>query len=377
MAQILKEVYFNDGEGIDVVDFNNMQRFQSARLIDAILGGLATQENEDIPTAALAQVYSIGNGGAVWADPAVTRKVRFAEGMILAPAAATPTIDGNSPKMLGYYMKEADVSNLVRPAVANPGDERWDILSVLLAESTGDSETRDSEDAVTDAKTSSSIAKRRRVTATFTWTSSAESASPSEPSTPAGELKLCAVLVKEGMTTFGPNAFDMRDYRIPLGRTSHCTLCADSAPILFNSATYSVNSNASMPPHNNVVTNGGGGTERAEQYFTSPVRNAAKRLRDIYIRGRAGTTANHTLNLRADGATGTPTVLHTSNAIVPTSLGWAQFAPTIPIWSNGNTAGYAAEKASASPGLLNLEWEVNTGEAGAQLHEVLWRYYGL
>lgn len=364
---ILKEVLFNDGEGVVHTDVNNVQRFANSLLLDAVVGPLCGTEGAGGPLDSVC--YAIKNGGAVYAHGSNAREVRFQEGTILV-AAGTSTPDGNAPNLRPFYMTEDDVSTKQRPvATVNP---RWDILSVRIAESSGDSATRHFKDAVTGALTSQSIAKRLNWTATFTWTQGTEDASPTEPSTPAGDVKICAVKITPAMTTFNSDT-DMRDYRVPLGSSKIRSMVRDcGAPELLNSATYS---DANSLYYRDIDTNGG--AKEANQLVGSPLSDCHHRLERIEIFGEAGTSANHELTLLGsrDGFLGG---IWTSNSIVPTTYGISVFqqGSNPPLWANGYSAGYAAFVAGLDQGLFLL-WAIANGEASAQLGEVIWRYHGL
>lgn len=370
MADIsMKEVNFTNGEALETTDLNNISRFLDTFICDGILGPLCTGEQNSQPTPL--GMYAVRNGGAVYRHAANNREVRFAEGVIMGTPSPQPTIDGNTPKLFVYYMKEGDVATKQRPAAAvNP---RWDVLSVAFAEATGDNESRDFEDAVTGALSTQSVAKRRKVTATFTWTIGVEAATPAEPATPAGQYKLCAVRVTPGMTLFDMANHDLRDYRTPCGYRGFPQLATDvSGPVGINGGTAVFTAVTSAPGIYVIDTDNGGGTERTEQFYRCPISASASRVTGLLVKGKATATAAHTLNLQGHGG-----ILISSVAVVPTVAGWGTFPITIPIWSNGFTAGYAAELQGLTPSTLYLEWEVGLNENAAQAHEVMWGIHGL
>lgn len=352
---ILKEVFFNDGEALDTADLNNLQRFHNALLSDGAVGGLAGPDSVETPESG--HFYAISNGAAAFAR-AGAREVGFAEG--LGGISTSATITGDAPKFLLFYVKEADISNRTRPAPAvNP---RWDILSVSFAEATGDNESRDFKDGVTGALSTQSIPKRRRVVPTFTWTSGVENVSPTEPATPPGEVKICAVLVPVAAVPFSPAAMDLRDYRMPLGRRSIARY--PTAIFNFNGAASAIATVGGNPP--GVMLSIGGGAERSESFFFPGHQDAVHRVVGISLLGVADVSANHQIKVRSDVSPGVSTSdFYTSAAIVPTSIGWASASMPIPVWSNGFTAGYAAVRAGLSPRRVWGQWVCSGTETGS------------
>ncbi len=370
---ILKEVKFNAGEGIDVVDFNNMQRFQTALLADAFLGQICGNDSETVPDTSVP--YAVGNGGACYAGGS-NREVLFAEGTIMQSLSST--ITGDAPKLLTYYLKNADVGGNVRPAAAvNP---RWDILTVVLAEADGDAELRDFEDAVTDAKTSSSLNKRRRVTATFTWTQGVEAATPTEPATPGGSVKLCAVLVTPAMTVFSAENFDLRDYRVPIGRCRQRSTIHEKSFVNSGGATSNMASSAVFQGINIIVTSGG--AEQTDLCFICPVNSAVHRVTGLMVTAKADFTANYRVRVQSVGPTGVTHTFYDDSSTIGT-IDAAHPIPLFagsnpPVWANGNTAGYAAQVANVGWRRLHLLIEVTTGAGSetAYLTDVIWNLRG-
>lgn len=192
MSTIIKEVLFNDGEGLDFGDLNNAQRFERAYLMDLLLGGLLRGAEPGV-TPETDKLYAIGMGGAA-KFTANAREVSNEAGLIIQCTGVA--FDGSDPKVLAYYV---DAAELLQVVDTEPGgNPRIDIISVKLEQESAVSTTRDFEDAVTRAKTSTSFSKQRRVKITKTYTKGTPAASPSEPAVPAGHVKWCSVRIASG-----------------------------------------------------------------------------------------------------------------------------------------------------------------------------------
>jgi len=393
--KIPKQVLFSDGEALRSDDFNDLQKLIQAYVADGVLSMLGYSDDTSAIPSGLEQASAVGNGGAVFVDEATNLTVDFAPGMIGQHSGAAVT--GDTPAMLWYYMEAADVPDKTRPvATTNP---RWDILTVQLTEADGSSENRDFKDAITGALSTQSFNKRRRVTATFTWTQGTEAASPVEPAVPAGQVKLCAVKVPTAAAVFSPfgsglDSSELRDYRVPVGFTTyrdggHADTYFGTGTITFNASVFG------KPPFFNMDVDVG---EFAYGHWWCPVSSPTHRLKKITMRGEGPDTTAHEFILGDGNATGNlwpnPGFWGAPNSGYESMPRPEQdFNDFPPVWCNGYAAGYAAAVHSlyldsgATTGFLNeigpqelfLRHEIQPPSVDGiyEVHEVHWEIWGI
>lgn len=223
MSGIVREVLFNDGEGLDFGDLNNAQRFARAFACDVLQGqNLRTYDPECVGlTSAL---YAIGMGGTAWPTLAA-RTVSNREGTILQYLSTT---DGSDATILAYYLTGGEL--LTQLDAGDATNPRYDIISVKLDQVEGTSTTRDFEDATTRAKTSSATNKRRDVVLTKLVTKGTPAGSPSVPATPAGYVRWALLYVPATFNAAfvttgedgsgGPRGLHDDRYPVPRGGTA-------------------------------------------------------------------------------------------------------------------------------------------------------------
>jgi hypothetical protein len=221
-----KRVLFNDGEGLVHDDLNNMQAFNSARLLDQYLSELRrnghmtfAEINSHDPELSCGQsvfdtsklIFALTAGGGFIIPGGSSRQIRNREGTILQWTAAP---DGDEEKLLSYRLAENEV-NLTLD-VGDATHPRIDIIEVKLELVDGDSESRDFKDAVTGGLSTISTDKTRRVSATIQVKKGTPAATPSHPNTTSGFASLGAVHVPATHNAVFPRA-NLMDTRFPLG----------------------------------------------------------------------------------------------------------------------------------------------------------------
>lgn len=335
MPNIFKEVLFNNGEGIAFEDENNLQRFLYAMINDGILSHSQQHSPIDVGGMSAGHLYAIGNSAAVYAG-ASNRQSRYRRGMIFQRIdPAVPT--GDDAKVLGYYFSESEADHVHAAAVTNP---RWDLVSIGLFYANADTQTRDFKDAVTGLITGQSFSKQRRVAATITVTPGAENASPVEPALPAGHVKIAALRVSPGMTTFDPTT-DIRDYRMPLGPST----VVDVPGMQW----------AHQPAQENIASDNGQLSLVAAANATAicTLGGSAKRLVTVGLGRVTGTTAPSVFDLVRISSIATRTTLRDLLPIYAGAVGYTEFdvlaSHGTPLWSNGFAAGYANSRVTGVP----------------------------
>lgn len=220
MAQpIVKEMLFSNGEGIDNADFNGLQRYLSARINDiSLIPHLRGSGNEWAVTADQTQLYVLGAGAPPFAEVA-NRRVVCDEGALVWVNSSVP--DGSAPVVLIHWVSYADIDVTIDVGGVQ---DRYDVISVKVEEeanNAADQESRDFKDATTGVITSQSLYKKRRTKLTVQVTKGVEGASPTEPATPSGFKKWCAVKVPAAFNApFTQMETYFRDYCVPADRRS-------------------------------------------------------------------------------------------------------------------------------------------------------------
>jgi hypothetical protein len=326
-----QEVLLNDGEGIHHGDINLLQRYMHSFFLDGYLAQLGRVAVSDLG-ALTTHCYAVGFSGAPYGHASTNRTSRNLGGLILQRLGSSQP-SGDDPQFLAYYIDADEAGFLHDTAAANP---RWDIITVKLEQTdsdTADNATRDYEDAATGAITSETFVKKRKVKATITVTKGTEAASPTEPATPAGHVKLAAFRVTVGMTTFNAKT-DIRDYRMPLGFAEEWIPGRDTSHA---SAQWTTDTATG------ALTNVAGG---AHQAISWPRANMSRARRVIGLGLGISTLSSttHTMDLgRVDPWTGFTSVesltLNVGNGY--RAQGWSTFEPALPLWTNGYAAGYA------------------------------------
>jgi hypothetical protein len=205
---IIKEVYFNDGEGLDYRDLNNVQRFLSSQLWDCAIGTEARVEERDQSISGA--LVCVGNGGYPYVV-GVSMDVAIAAGVIVH--FTTSTIDGTTPIMIPYRLTNAEYSFTI--AASHATLERYDVIQARIIADPGTSETRDFKDATTGVLSSQTFNKRLNSVCTMSVVTGTNAAvgTATEPSVTSGYVKLATVYVAPTVTSIAKSA--IRDYRLP------------------------------------------------------------------------------------------------------------------------------------------------------------------
>jgi len=224
-----KEVLFNDGEGVDLADFNNLQRFLRsqlhdtfgviARIDDVVRNGTDIAPHNDAP-----YIFCVAHSGAPYPG-ASARQITNLPGVIYQQTGSG-IISGDDPEFTSYYLAQGEMLSTL--AIGDATNPRWDILSVKIDHLAGDSESRAFEDATTHVVTSQSMNKRRNVRLQFQITQGTPAADPAEPVTPAGYSKVCAILVPANHNAVIDPA-NIVDYRLPIGLSTYEITAAELA----------------------------------------------------------------------------------------------------------------------------------------------------
>lgn len=242
-----KGILWNDGEGIEHGDLNVTSRYPEARLFDQVIR--ATAGNARAATDQLAQLtvspapflYALGGGQGYIVPGAVALQTTVRGGVIFQQVGG---VDGNAPTFLPYTM--VDGSFTLTHAIGDATNPRIDVIEVKLELVDSDTATRDFEDATTEALTTSTPAKTRRVFATFQIKAGTPAASPTYPALTAGFAALGAVLVPATHNAVFTALAHMRDLRLPL-RVRHVDVFP--ADFVSDGSTWSHSPNTALATH--------------------------------------------------------------------------------------------------------------------------------
>lgn len=211
----VQEVLFNDGEGIDLADLNNAQRFTRAQLWDLVVGGHA-RSSEAVYGASTSRLHAIGPAAAPVAS-VTSRTVTAISDGTLAQRIPFVTIDGADPKLIAYHAIAAELTTTFD--VGDATHPRIDLISVRLEHigtDVADEEARIFKNYSTGGLSTMNLVKRRKVRMTKTVTKGTPAASPTTPATPSGHVAWCTVLVPASHNAVIDPA-NIRDHRYPIG----------------------------------------------------------------------------------------------------------------------------------------------------------------
>jgi hypothetical protein len=212
-------VLYSDGEGIVLSDMNDMQTRMMARLGDLFMGGYeheSTGEPERIwtsPGSGLCLVPRAGGAFPYAVSPTVNLTVGIFQGWVCQDNSGGPASpDGDDATVLSAFVPSN--ASFFTMATADGSNPRLDLIQMKLEEIDDDSVSRDYEDAVTRAKSSSSINTSRRVQATFSVKTGTPAADPSPPTPDSGYAQWAIIRVPTSAT--GLNYDDIFDMRFPM-----------------------------------------------------------------------------------------------------------------------------------------------------------------
>lgn len=199
---------WNDGEGLTSADLINMQRLLQVRLTDERF------------FSRMVEVYSAGPNGLDSYDTAVGTALFgqniFSFGAGLTPKGSTLTVTGSAglamveevastePKegandydriMDQFYWDNGTVATLNANA---SGNDRYDLVSIDIAEAAGTATARDFKDGTTGVLSSNTPNKRVALSPTWTVTEGTPAGSPTIPALPANNKRWAAFRVPNG-----------------------------------------------------------------------------------------------------------------------------------------------------------------------------------
>jgi len=177
-------VLFNDGEGIDHADFNTLQQMIRAQVADTVWSMRAKSAELLYVPNLNSQVWIPTGSHALPHGGASNLQVVNTPGMI-AQYTTVSDPDGATPHMLQYWLAANDISVIVNAADAtNP---RIDLIVVKLIDGNATSSvSKDFQDALTGAVTSTSFNKRTSTSLTVSYVAGTAAASPTAPAIPTG-----------------------------------------------------------------------------------------------------------------------------------------------------------------------------------------------
>jgi hypothetical protein len=221
-TDLFKRVLYNNGEGADVQDFNNGGGYAEARLFDQVLragsgnarGGAIGQDPDLRTTLSTAPfLYALSAGAGYIVPGAGAREITVRAGTILQQVGAT---SGDAASLLPFTM--ADAAFTLTHAIGDATNPRVDVIEVKLEYVDGNTESRIVEDPPPSGLQSvQTIAKKRRIQATFQIVQGTPAATPAYPTLTAGFAALGAVLVPATHNAVFTALAHLRDLRIPIG----------------------------------------------------------------------------------------------------------------------------------------------------------------
>lgn len=332
---IIKEVLFNDGEGLTYGDLTNIQRFASAKLQDVLLHKLATRGANGTPETDSVYCWAFGDGAFPYCS---------ATPMVVTNNVGTlchvkdVTVTGSSPKMLIYHVATDELLTTVNAAHATLN--RIDSIFLSLSESNGDSESRDFKDAVTGALSTTPLNKKYNVSCTKSYvpgTGTSLAATPVPMAAPSGYMRWCDIYVPAVAASLTPG--NLRDQRFPLGhQTVHCH--SHAASHWRTLGGWAINGDGVWGANalNDVL----------ECSLTPASAYQHGRVTSVFLYANLGAAAEVQL-VRREWDSYTDTVVGDYSASVLAQLGGgsglailAVTSSSVPVWANGFSAGPAS-----------------------------------
>ncbi|HYC73117.1 MAG TPA: hypothetical protein VEB66_18040 [Opitutaceae bacterium] len=203
-TDLFTTVQFNDGEGLDFVDFNDIGRGavlrQTDQFLSQLVGRLAAGNadpdhvGEAGSNAALTSLaYTMTGGDCAIAQGSTSTRVKLLPGLLFQKTGNTTGTEGT---FLPYSVQAGDVDLTI--AAGDATHPRVDIVQARLEWVSGGAVARDFMDATTGAITSTTPNKTRRVQATFSVKAGTPAATPTYPTPDAGYVLVAAVRVPAG-----------------------------------------------------------------------------------------------------------------------------------------------------------------------------------
>lgn len=214
------EVLFNDTEGLDFNDLNNVQRVLRRAWQQGYLE--RTLNTRDV-TGALqdGNFRPVGNALRTYVNAGM--QVGVAAGSVMQLVT-----DPGSPDY-GDIVYTKGTNTLITVDAADPTNPRWDILSAKLDKLDAGSVTRKFRLNATTNPSSAAFNKERQYRLTITYTPGTPAGSPAEPSVPGGQFKIARIIVPAAAGSLGTTGAAIVDWRIPAGRVTYITQYGFSA----------------------------------------------------------------------------------------------------------------------------------------------------
>lgn len=364
-----QEILFHEGEGVDVDDMNNAQRFLRSQLSDLVVGGRVrfTEENHTpfFPVAVLALA---GTAGAPIVS-ATPRQISNLPGVIAQASGAAST--GADANVLLHYVAAGELAVTLDVGDALP---RLDMILVKLEhddDDPADAEARTVKDYATGTLSTATFVKRRKVISRVSVVKGTPAATPALPTPTSGWAIWCVVYVPAGHSST-IDVDNVHDWRSPLGLDRQC-LPVDG----LGAGLWSASGWEALTSSPGVISTGVG-----VLYVSVSSRSRfAGRLSRLTIMGQLAGCTIQLVRLNHDNSAsfGGATVIADVSAAFTGGLNRPYALDTffdasgvaVPVWLNGSKAGIAtvnAPKAAPNDGRMHtLAIKITSGGAGAIL----------
>jgi hypothetical protein len=343
-----KQMYFNDGEAIEYTDFNKMvsfiqksfsdiQYFSRCAEIDSVYEGdtaAFTSGGSDVSFST--KLFVLDETWRLYTSSLTSATTVLPPGTgIIAAGNGIPTgLADDVRTMLPIQLAQSSAG--VGIPASSPFQWQLVTISVEPSETLGDSTTRDFEDAVTGALSSTSVNKSKIINQP-TKTLTTGTAGGGIPAIPAGHIPICALKVADSSPYL---SFDGAvDYTFP------CSVGAVNSPstIALSDANGDWNMFSGRTGHYANSLGTASLADVAHFYPAAFTGNAAARLLRLDIAYKCLSAVNFTCTLVRVDANGSVTTLETitgftrddtwrSKAVLGSAL-------SLPYWGNGYSAG--------------------------------------
>lgn len=249
-VDIFGRVLINDGEGIDPDDLTGIGSRVLAVLWDQIVSSMLPNVPSSSdpsfndaydPTTSL-WAFALTIAGARPVIGSANNKIKITKGTLLQAIGAP---DGAEPQLLAFRFDGTDEVTIANGSVANP---RVDIIQMKLEYVNDTPTSRDFQDAVSRALTTTTPTKRRRVKCTLSVKQGTPAASPQYPLPDTGFVAIAGVVVGTSWVaaapmldedTTGANA-SIQDQRMPIGVATHAVFPLDAVAFFFDNAGFTL-----------------------------------------------------------------------------------------------------------------------------------------
>ncbi len=243
----LNEVLFNEGEGLEHGDLNNIQRYMKVAIQDHMFGEMA-RDFMGAPliggsTETVVFVPHVNNAFPVSGVMTITNT----EGTVCQWVDEQDP-NGEEPMFLACHLENDDLLFTLDDNTS--GNPRIDGVYIKLSHDEGGAEDRDFEDAITSAVTTVSTNKKYQIKLESQVVTGTAAATPALPSTPAGYAVYCYVAVPTGSTLAGLTAIttaQISDMRMPF-RIKSSYIPAYQAAITVGTPTVDATIGAQLTP---------------------------------------------------------------------------------------------------------------------------------